>query len=366
MPALPLNEAFTARALGLIWDAYKNSMGIQPYLGAGFFPKEKTSTMDLKWFKGSKGLPVSLTPSNYDAQATLRDRIGFKEIEMDMPFFRESYLIKEKDAQEYENVMNAADGAIAKELLKQISLGPIDLVQGANVVPERMIWQLLCPTDGSPKIAISANGVKYDYNYDADGSYKANNFMELSGNSQWSDLENSNPIEDLMAAKKAMRKKGKLIVSAVMNDNTWQKVVQNKKVRDYIVAKSTMASIFIEGSDVKKFIKQSEDLQLDIIVYEKLFKDNAGKDKTFIPDGMVALLPGRVALGATKYGKTPEERSGDLSTGNLQIVETGVSLYTFTNPHPIVTQCICSEIVLPTYERMDDTYVIKAYEEAAE
>lgn len=361
MPVLPLNEAFTARAIGLIWDAYKNSQGIQPYLGDGFFPKEKTSTMDLKWFRGSKGLPVSLTPSNYDAQATIRDRIGFKEIETEMPFFRESYIVKEKDAQDYENLMNAADGSIAKELLKQISLGPIDLVQGANVVPERMRWQLLCPVDGSPKIAISANGVNYDYNYDIDGSYKANNFIELSGTSAWNDVENSDPIEDLRAAKKAMRKKGKMVTVAVMNDNTWQKIVQNKKVRDYIVAKSVTTPIFIEASDIKKFIKQNEDLQLDIIVYDKLYKDEAGKEKTFIPDGMVTLLPGKTALGRTKYGKTPEERSGDESTGSLRIVETGVALYTFTTPHPIVTQCICSEIVLPTYERMDDTYVIKAY-----
>lgn len=361
MPVLPLNEAFTARAIGLIWDAYKNSQGIQPYLGDGFFPKEKTSTMDLKWFRGSKGLPVSLTPSNYDAQATIRDRIGFKEIETEMPFFRESYIVKEKDAQDYENLMNAADGSIAKELLKQISLGPIDLVQGANVVPERMRWQLLCPVDGSPKIAISANGVNYDYNYDIDGSYKANNFIELSGTSAWDDLENSDPIEDLRAAKKAMRKKGKMVTVAVMNDNTWQKIVQNKKVRAYIVAKSVTTPIFIEASDIKKFIKQNEDLQLDIIVYDKLYKDEDKKEKTFIPDGMVTLLPGKTALGSTKYGKTPEERSGDESTGSLRIVETGVALYTFTTPHPIVTQCICSEIVLPTYERMDDTYVIKAY-----
>ncbi len=365
MPALPLNEAFTARVIGLIWNAYKNSQGIQPYLGDGFFPKVKTATMDLKWFKGSKGLPVSLTPSNFDAQATVRDRIGFKEMEMEMPFFRESYLVKEKDAQEYENVMNAADGAVAQEVLKNIALGPIDLIQGANVVPERMRWQLMCPVDGSPKISISANGVNYDYNYDVDGSYKAKNFIELSDTSAWDDVENSNPIEDLMAAKKAMRKRGKLVTVAVMNDNTWQKIVQNKKVRDYIVAKSTMATIFIEGSDVKKFIRQNEDLQLDVIVYDKLFAD-AGKEKTFVPDGMVALLPGRVALGSTKYGKTPEERSGDKSTGNLQIVETGISLYTFTTPHPIVTQCICSEIVLPTYERMDDVYTIKAYAPAEE
>lgn len=359
MPALALKEAFTARAIGVIWDAYKEQMGIQPYLGDGYFPKEKSATMELKWFIGSSGLPVSLTLSNYDALATIRDRIGFKEVQTEMPFFRESYIVKEKDEQYYENVMNAADGAVAREVLRNIALGPVELIKGANVVPERMRWQLLCPLDGSPKIAISANGVNYDYNYDVDGSYKKNNFVELLGTSKWDDLENSDPVEDLRAAKKAMKKRGKIVKVANMNDNTWSKICKNKKVANYLLAKNPAAVVEITEKNVKQYI--SDELELEVIVYDKMYKDEDGKEKTFIPDGMVSLVPGKTAIGKTKYGKTPEERSGDKSTGQLQLVETGVALYTYTSPHPINTQCICSEIVLPTFERMMDTYTIKAY-----
>lgn len=359
MPALALKEAFTARAIGVIWDAYKEQMGIQPYLGDGYFPKEKSAVMELKWFIGSNGLPVSLTPSNFDALATIRDRIGFKEVQTEMPFFRESYLVKEKDEQNYENVMNAADGAVAREVLRNIALGPIELVKGANVVPERMRWQLLCPVDGSPKISISANGVNYDYNYDVDGSYKEKNFVELLGTSKWDNLENSDPVEDLRAAKKVMRKRGKIVKVANMNDNTWSKICKNKNVAKYLLAKNPTAVVEITEKNVKQYI--SDELELEVIVYDKMYKDEAGTEKTFIPDGMVSLVPGKTALGKTKYGKTPEERSGDKSTGQLQMVETGVALYTYTNPHPLTTQCICSEIVLPTFERMMDTYTIKAY-----
>lgn len=361
--ALPLKDAFTARAIKVMWDAYKQTQGITPYLGEGFFPAEKTPTMDLKWFKGSKGLPVSLTPSNFDAQATVRDRIGFKEMESDMPFFRESYIVKEKDAQEYENLMNAADPAVAQEILKHIMLGPMDLIQGADVVPERMRWQLMAPVDGSPKISISANGVNVDYNYDIDGSYKSKNFMELSGTSLWTDHENCDPIQDMKDAKRVLRKRGKIVTVAAMNDNTWQNVLKSKKVHNYIMARASTAPVMITESDIRKFIREDEDLRLEVIIYDKLFIGDDGKEKTFIPDGIVSLLPGKTALGRTKYGKTPEERSGNESTGNLSIVNTGVAVYTFTTPHPLVQQCIASEIVLPTYERMDDTYVIKAYEE---
>lgn len=362
MAALNFNEAFTARAIAVIWNNYKNSMGIKPYLGSGYFPAEKSATLDLKWFKGSKGLPVSLTPSEYDTMATLRDRIGFKEINEEMPFFRESYLVKEKMLQEYENVMNALDERVAQEILKNIMLSPIDLIQGASVVPERMIWQLMAPIDGSPKISIHANGVNYDYNYDPDGSYKAKHFMELTGTDAWDDLENSDPLEDLRVAKRTQRKNnGTVLTVANMNDETFNKIVRNKNTQKRVLAQNPNAVIGITGSLVRELIRNDEDLKLEIVVYDSMHKDEAGKERTFIPDGMVSLVPGKVSLGSTRYGKTPEERSGNESTGELSLVDTGVAVYTFTSPHPIQTQTVVSEIVLPTYERMDDTFVIKAF-----
>lgn len=353
-------KAFTARAIAVVWNSFKEMMGIKPYLGSGYFPAEKTATLNIKWFKGSKGLPISLTPSNYDALATLRDRIGFKEVNDEIPFFRESYIVKEKDVQRYEEVMNSQDPKVAQEVLKHIQLGSVDLVRGADVVPERMIWQLLCPIDGSPKISISSNGVDYDYNYDPDGSYKANHFMEMTGTDKWDDLENSDPLEDLREAKRNLRKKtGVIATVANMNDNTFQKIVKNKNIHSYVLAQNVSANIFVTEKVVRELIK--EELKIEIKVYDSLFKKEDGKEATFIPDGMVSLVPGLVPLGSTKYGKTPEERSGDEAKGDLAIVNTGVAVYTFTTPHPIITQCIVSECVLPTFERMDDTYVIKAY-----
>lgn len=358
MPLLPLSKAFTAKAIGVYFNNYKQTTGEAPYLGAGLFPKEKTAVLDLKWFKGSKGLPVSLTPSNYDAQATVRDRIGFKAMETEMPFFRESYIVKEKDAQEYENFMNATDPAIAKQVLENIMLGPVDLIMGANVVPERMIWQLLAPIDGSPKIAVSANGVDFNYNYDVDGSYVANNFLELtSATDKWTDLVNSNPYDDLRTAQKNLQKKrGIKPAVAIMNDNTFQLIVQNAKIHNYLLAQNVTANIMIDDELVKGFLKKK--LGLTIVIYDKMYKDEAGLEKNFMPDNMVTMLPSLTALGSTKYGKTPEERSG-AETGVVEIVETGVAVYRYATPHPINEHCIVSEIVLPTYERMDDTYVIK-------
>lgn len=68
-----------------------------PIWAATLFPARKKAGLDLSWLKGSRGLPVSLMPSAFDAKATFRDRIGFEKLETEMPFFREGYKIKEKD-----------------------------------------------------------------------------------------------------------------------------------------------------------------------------------------------------------------------------------------------------------------------------
>ena len=99
---------------------------------------------------------------------------------------------------------------------------------------------------------------------------------------------------------------------------------------------------------------------ITILVYNKLYLDSTGTAKTFIPDGVVTGISGNVnMLGTVWYGTTPEERSGNKSIGNLSIVNTGVTIYTYTTPHPVNTHCVVSEIVLPSFENMDSTFVMK-------
>lgn len=357
MPALPIREAFTAETIGVYFNNYQLTSNLPPYLGSGLFPSIKKPGLELKWIKGSKGLPVALKPSNYDALATVRDRIGFKEMETEMPFFRESYIVKEKDEQEYENYMNSSDPALANEVLNNIMLQPVELINGANVVPERMIWQLLAPIDGSPKIAISANNVNYDYNYDVDGEFKANNFLELTGTDMWSDTENSDPVADIEAMQDKAEEKGVKLTVMVCSKATMNNLRDNKKIQSYISAKSTTAVVRFTKKMVQEYLY--EELGITVVIYALQYKDESGVAHKFYPDITVTLLPGLESLGSTCYGKTPEERSASNSGAEVSIVGTGVAVETYTTEHPVNTHCVVAEIVLPSFERMDEVYVIK-------
>ncbi len=93
-----LSDLFTAAAIGASWtEAASNAI---PYYGKGLFPAHKKAGLDLKWIRGNKGLPVSLSPTAFDAKSRLCDRIGIALNETEMAFFRESMLVKESDEQE--------------------------------------------------------------------------------------------------------------------------------------------------------------------------------------------------------------------------------------------------------------------------
>lgn len=179
---MDLREVFTPAAIAANWiEVASNQI---PYLGATLFPARKKAGLDLSWLKGSRGLPVSLMPSAFDAKATFRDRIGFEKLETEMPFFREGYKIKEKDRQEMLRVQESTD-PYAAEVIARVFDDTRDLVDGANVVPERMIMQLLFPEGGDVGIAIKANGVNYTYKYDTDGSWKTSNYTALTDTATW-------------------------------------------------------------------------------------------------------------------------------------------------------------------------------------
>lgn len=353
-----IRDAFNAKSIAAInTEVGSNKIA---YLGAGLFPAKKKMGLDLKWIKTSKGLPVSLAPSNFDAVSTLRSREGFKLTETEMAFFRESMIIKEADEQEIMRVQDAND-PYAADVLARVFDDANTLIEGAKVVPERMIMQLLAPSDGSPKISIQANGATYAYNYDPDGTYKANNYAELTtATDKWSDTTNSDPLDDVSTALDTVEAlTGDRPSIMIVSRKTMDYLKQNAKVKNAILAQNATANIFMNDNRVKEIF--SNELGINVIVYTKQFKKEDGTASKFYPDGFATLIPAG-ALGNTWFGTTPEERTLMASeSADVAITDTGIAVAVTTTNDPVHTKTTVSEIVLPSYERIDSTYVIKCY-----
>lgn len=353
-----IRDVYTAQAIAAIHtEVASNKIA---YLGAGLFPTKKKMGLDLKWVKTIGGLPISLAPSNFDAVSTIRSREGFKVTETQMPFFRESKIIKEEDEQEIMRLQDTSD-PYASEVLDRVFNDAEDLVDGADVVPERMRMQLLTPADGSPKISIKADNTTYAYNYDPNGDYKKNNFAEIqSTTDKWEDIENSNPLDDISEAKDTVEgNSGDTIAIAIVSRKTMNLIKKNKNVRSAILAQNATPNVLVTDAKVKELFK--DEFGIDLIVYTKKYRTEDGKTEQFFADGFCTLLPSGT-LGNTWKGTTPEERTlmGN-SDADVSIVDNGIAIAVSVTNDPVHTKTTVSEIVLPSYERMDSTYVIKCY-----
>jgi len=353
---MKLTDVFNAKAIA---DNYTEvASNAIPYLGTGFFPAQKKAGLDLKWIKGHKGLPVSLMPSNFDAKSTFRDRVGISISETEMAFFRESMLVKEADEQEIMRVQDAND-PYAAAVLERIFDDAATLVDGANVVPERMRMQLLAPTGGNMGIVVQAGNVDYSYNYDPDGEWKSEHYMKIeTAEDMWSAADTCDPVADLEAALDAQEAaSGTRPEIALMSNATFKLMKNSKKVQAGVLAQNVTANVNYTTARVKAYVE--EELNIKIVVYTKKFKDESGKEQNFYPDNMVMLLPNG-ALGKTWYGTTPEERTLAGKPGaNVSIVNTGVAVAVTITDDPCNTKTTVSEIVLPSFERMNECFAIE-------
>lgn len=348
-------DIFTPEAVAARWvEATSNRI---PYVGEVLFPADKKLGLDLSFIKGSTGLPVSLMPSAFDAMPTFRDREGFEILETEMPFFREGFKIKEKDRQEL-NKFEDSKSQYARPIIAKIFNDAANLLEGALVAAERERMALLFPEDGNAGITIVANGVSYVYNYDPNGTWKANNYFQLTGTAKWSDSSNSNPFKDIDNAKQTVNgNTGANITTAMMNSTTFNLLMNNAKIYNRYIARAGVSMSYLTRDEVRRVVEDTAEVR--ILIYDKQYKDENKVAHKFVPDGYVALLPDG-ALGNTWYGTTPEE-SDLMGNPNAQvsIVNTGVAITREVTVMPVNVNTYASQIVLPSYERMDDVALLK-------
>ena len=328
-----------------------------PYLGETLFPSKQKAGLDLKWIKGFKGLPVSLKPSAFDAKATFRGREGLKIVETEMPFFREGFKLKEKDRQEILRIREKNDPYL-NDALNRVFDDAANLLEGALVVAEREIMQLLFPVDGDMGITIEANGVSYTYDYDPGDAWKTANYFPVDSDYTWDKPNAADPLTDIRTAQDAIKAQGGEGALLVMNNETFKLFRSIKAIKDLFLTVNGLAVGYLTDAQIITVLKDALGLA-GIIVYDKQYKDEDGVTHKFVPDNYVAVLPNGV-LGNTWRGTTPEE--ADLmgsGAADVVVVNNGIALTQILDPHPVNLNTFASEIVLPSFERMNEVAVLK-------
>lgn len=345
-----------AKAIGEYVETLAGSE--DPFLGATIFPSKKIMGLDLRFVKGYKQNAVALRPSALGSRALVRDRIGGAVIQEELPFFREKMIIPEKLRQELARAKQDATDPYTASIIEQIFDDAKTLTDGANVQPERQRMQLLF----TGKIAIQASDKdgkqpKFDYDYDVDGKWAKNNVITLTGNAKWSDHDNSNPVLDIMELVDSASNIGVKLTKAIISPKTSRDLIQNKNVKALFKLADGTQKVFSRADALREIATVTG---VTIAVYNKSFTDENGKDKFYAPDNAIVFIPDGT-LGSTVYGTTPEEI--DLMSGygnaSTSIVDTGVAVTTHkTYGPPVTIETIVSELVLPSFERMAEVFVI--------
>lgn len=353
-----LENLFNSTSVATAYLKTQNINNTIPMIGQAFFPEKKMLGNRMDMIKTHKGLPVQLAASNYDAMPTLRTRGTFSGQSQEMPFFRESRLVREYDLMELLKI-ESENNPYFNDIMASIYDDSGDLIMGAEMVPEIMRMQLLAPEDGSPKIFILDNNVKYEINYDTDGSYKTNNFVALTDTEKWDAPDTAKPFEDFRKAKLALAKNGATPRYALMNQKTFDLLGNIESVRNVVLTRNIVPTIDMDEETVRRVWQSKTGTQ--IIIYDKARYDKAtGATVPYYPDNYVTLLP-EGPVGYTNFGTTPEERTllGDPKV-DVSIVGTGIAVAVQREYGPPVSiTTTASEIVLPSYQRMDETFVMK-------
>ena len=326
------------------WEEHVQDM--PPYLGEELFPADKKLGLKLDWIKGANGLPVVLKPSAFDVGAVPRPRIGFDKLSAEMPFFKESTYIDEELRQQLNMVMETGNQAYIDAVMNRVFADEMHLLEGARARREQM--RMMALTTGA--IAITANGQAYNYDYGIPEGHKS----EVT--TSWS-TTTSDPIEDM---RKAMDKieddTGVRPTRGVCTRKTWGYLRVNEKIIKSIFVLSNGQVSALSDARLSQYLM--DELGLELIVYGKRYKNDAGTATQFVPDDTVVLFP-EGTLGNTWFGTTPEE-SDLMGTGaaNVSITDTGVAVTTVQKTDPVNVETKVTMICLPSFESADSVYIL--------
>lgn len=335
-------ELVTADAITSYWETLANNQA--PYLGEELFPEQQKLGLDIKWIKGSRGLPIVLKPSSFDAKAVKRDRIGFDKLSAQMPFFKESTTIDEEQRQQLNLVLETGNQAYIDSVINNVFDDETRLLIGARAQRERM--RMMALTTGA--ISISANGQAYDYDYGMPNTHK------VTVGTSWSNAA-ADIYADIEAGQDLIEEEtGVRPTRAICSSKTWGYIRKNTNIRNAINKNNSAAPV--TDAEIKKYFQDT--LDLDVVKYTKKYKAEDGATNAFVADDLFVLFPDG-DLGTGWFGTTPEQ--SDLMSGtaaNVSVTDMGVAVTTTKEADPVNVNTKVSMIYLPSFEAADQVYIL--------
>lgn len=168
------------------------------------------------------------------------------------------------------------------------------------------------------QLAVDENGVKYTVDY----SIPVDNKPELTGNALWSAITTADPITNIINWLLLYRGTGARGVTAYFNMKIAGYLAQNSKIRDLL--ENTQYAQFMSAQNVAGALKLLFP-QLDFVVYDEGYADEAGTFYPFIPDNKFIIRgEGMVGEKLIDFASTVSLHNGTLENpqpGKFAVIE---------------------------------------------
>lgn len=321
----------------------------EPYLLSAFFTEEKQMGIELSYLQGKAPKIRPLDLSAFDVKVLPLPREEFSKITTEMPFFKNSLPINEKQRQELLKVLATGNRQYIDVVLNKIYNDKKTLLDDASVTREMMRAMLL--TTG--KIVFASNGQAISYDF---GIPEANK-KTLETTHKWDAPTTADPISDIINWQDAVETEtGVRPTNLLMNRKTFNLMKKCDSVKNaiYVFADGKVSP---NDTALKKLIM--EETGCTVYIYDKGYHAQGASGLTkFVADNIVVLFP-EGSLGTFTFGTTPEE--ADLLSGNTDadvvIVDGGVAITTYREKDPVNVVTKVSEICLPTLEQPDQIVI---------
>lgn len=340
---MTIYDLITSPEIAAYWEL--KTQDRPPFLGEELFPNQKKLGLNLSWLKGSNGLPVVLKPSAFDVAAIPRPRIGFEKMSTEMPFFKESKYIDEELRQELNKVLDSNNQLYIDTIVRRIFDYEAELLEGAEVQRERMRMMML--TTGT--ISVEGNGQAYDYDYGMPEDHSVNATVA------WSNPDATIISDIRKGIDKIVEDTGVTVTRALCSSKVFGYFRINKELKGTLLAISDGTG-YLSDAKIKQYFK--DELDIEIVTYDKKYRDEKETAQRFVSDDVFVMFPDG-QLGNTWFGTTPEESDLMASeVANVTIVDTGVAVTTIEKADPVNVETKVTMICLPDFPTADQVYII--------